>query len=367
MPISRAAVSELIEMIYHASLEPGIWPSIVQRLSDIYRGTGTLFVYDSTSRGLTMEITQGFDEKFIDSYKNYYVSTDLLVDQALLVPDDQVSHLFDLAEKNTFENSEFYTDWLRPQRLYQCMGTRIRVDGTTSMFATFHRSQGDRDFSATELGALSQLVPHLKRAADIGARLGKQAGLATATAAALDHLGVAAFLLTRDGVVSDLNAEAQRMVESETFMRLQLGRLVPAESEQIAGFRHTLKQVVDRHIGDTIVIRTFRGEVLQGLVVPVATSSVWLGGAQRQALLLIKANGEQSARAGDFMQEAFRLTLAERRLLDALMSGKTLSEFCEIHQISRNTAKTHLQNLFQKTGTSRQAALVRMASQSTMI
>ena len=60
---------------------------------------------------------------------------------------------------------------------------------------------------------------------------------------------------------------------------------------------------------------------------------------------------------------AFGLTAAEVRVLERLIEGRTIVEVAEELKIGASTARTHLAHLMQKTGSSRQADLVRMAMQ----
>jgi DNA-binding CsgD family transcriptional regulator len=56
----------------------------------------------------------------------------------------------------------------------------------------------------------------------------------------------------------------------------------------------------------------------------------------------------------------YGLTPAELKLLPALIDGKRLVEYADGAGITLNTAKTHLKQLFAKTGSQRQADVVRM-------
>lgn len=361
----RPAIYDLIDLIYRAAVEPDEWGKVVPRMAEVFGGTGSIFVHDAASPNLVMEISDGFAQSFIESFKAYYGATNPLLLGALNVPDAKVSHMFDLTSKSVLDNSEYFIDWLHPQRIYHCIGTRFSIGRSASMFVTFHRATGDRDFNESEMNDLALLIPHLRRAVDISMRMSSQSVLSPVTKTALGELSIAAFLLSRDGAVSDTNAEGHRMLAVGTFLKLQLGRLVPSETQSVSGFRHALKRAVDGKAAESVVLRSSHGELLRGTIVPVSMSNLWLGSAhQQQTLLLVKAPGAERTRTADLMQKAFRLTLAETRLLEALAAGETVAQFCERHQVSRNTAKTHLQNLFQKTGTSRQAALIRLAHQA---
>ena len=59
------------------------------------------------------------------------------------------------------------------------------------------------------------------------------------------------------------------------------------------------------------------------------------------------------------LQVLFHLTPAEARLASALASGMDLREASRMLDIGRETARTQLRAVFAKTGTTRQADLVR--------
>ena len=54
------------------------------------------------------------------------------------------------------------------------------------------------------------------------------------------------------------------------------------------------------------------------------------------------------------------LTKAETRLLEALVNGKSLEEASEEFQVSKNTLRTQLHQIFRKTDTSRQSEVIKL-------
>jgi DNA-binding CsgD family transcriptional regulator len=93
------------------------------------------------------------------------------------------------------------------------------------------------------------------------------------------------------------------------------------------------------------------GELRAGLE-PEAVAAVFIGTDQ---------NEQEAAHA---MAAAYGLTPAETRLLESLLAGHTLAETATALNIAMTTAKTHLDNIFQKTGVNRQAELIRLASRA---
>lgn len=63
------------------------------------------------------------------------------------------------------------------------------------------------------------------------------------------------------------------------------------------------------------------------------------------------------------MAVAYDLTPTEARVLNGLLSGLTLTETAAMLGVADTTAKTHLGNIFEKTGVARQAELVRLSAQ----
>jgi len=59
---------------------------------------------------------------------------------------------------------------------------------------------------------------------------------------------------------------------------------------------------------------------------------------------------------------AFGLTPAETRVLASLLASRTLAETAQVLGIAASTARTHLDNIFSKTGVTRQADLMRLAT-----
>jgi DNA-binding CsgD family transcriptional regulator len=68
--------------------------------------------------------------------------------------------------------------------------------------------------------------------------------------------------------------------------------------------------------------------------------------------------------AAEAMAAAYRLTPAETHLIVSLLTGRSLNETVVALGIAVITTKTHLENIFHKTGVNRQAELVRLASRA---
>jgi DNA-binding CsgD family transcriptional regulator len=78
------------------------------------------------------------------------------------------------------------------------------------------------------------------------------------------------------------------------------------------------------------------------------------------AFLLITDPQATSARSTSVMSQLFGLSAAEMRLVARLMLGESPEEAAAALNIKVSTARWHLSSLYRKTGTRRQAQLVRL-------
>jgi DNA-binding CsgD family transcriptional regulator len=85
------------------------------------------------------------------------------------------------------------------------------------------------------------------------------------------------------------------------------------------------------------------------------------GQQERLAAVVIKDPHVQLRTAGSGRELAglYGLTRAEERLLHLILDGLGLFEAAERLGVSRNTARTHMKRIYAKTGTRRQAELMR--------
>jgi DNA-binding CsgD family transcriptional regulator len=68
---------------------------------------------------------------------------------------------------------------------------------------------------------------------------------------------------------------------------------------------------------------------------------------------------------GQAFAELYGLTRSELRVLIAMVPGLSVKEAAKVLGIGENTAKTHLQHIHSKTGTSKQTELMRLFMSST--
>ena len=188
--------------------------------------------------------------------------------------------------------------------------------------------------------------------------------------AMLNALAASVYLADRDGQIVYMNRAAERQVVTGNVIRIANGRLAPVDCKA----RLTLGRAID------VVIGTRRSANRRHYRRSRRSRPCRPNRHHPAALARRKPNSCRGAgMAAIFMQdpivmppsaaEAFAqlygLTGSELRVLLAMAPGLGVKEAAEMLGIGENTAKTHLQHIHSKTGTSKQTELIRLFMSAT--
>jgi DNA-binding CsgD family transcriptional regulator len=111
-----------------------------------------------------------------------------------------------------------------------------------------------------------------------------------------------------------------------------------------------------------MVVKGADGRRLSVLVAPLRRDDCSYGPTDASAVVFANASRSRTPSAAATVGKLYRLTPAEKRLLEALLQGERIAGYANRVGISTNTANTQLKQIFAKTGTSRQSELMRQIS-----
>ena len=185
----------------------------------------------------------------------------------------------------------------------------------------------------------------------------------------LDHVEAAVLLVGSDGAISFANNRAKRMLNEATLVSVQGGALRAALPEMDKILRDLFASAAsgDASIG------------VRGVAVPLTSSSEdrWFAhvlplksGRWQQAgeathvvaAVFIRRTAPNEPPPLEAIAKLYRLTASEIRVLEAVLRVNGVKAIAETLDVSQATVKTHLQNVFRKTGTKRQSDLVKLVA-----
>ena len=192
--------------------------------------------------------------------------------------------------------------------------------------------------------------------------------------ALLEWLPCGLILIGEDGRPVHLNCKAEEtMKDRKVGLSLNSKSLTCATYLETQTLRGLVRNAVQAGLGLSengsgamSVSNAHDSRQLQILVSPMRAESNGLGPSDRRvcAVIFIAMPDQSQKFPVNLLVMLFSLTKAEARLLGELACGKRLEDIAEEFRISKNTARAQLQNLFDKTGTSRQVELVKLVLDS---
>jgi DNA-binding CsgD family transcriptional regulator len=227
-------------------------------------------------------------------------------------------------------------------------------------------------FFCRNLELLRFLGPHLQRAFRLHLQLSELRARTESLEQAVDMLATGIIFLAGDGRIIHMNQAASKILaENDGLMAVQ-GRLLAESSAESSRLENLLLQASPTSLGTgtgpaggVTISRRVRPP-LQVLITPVRNLNLDAS-CPVIAIAFVSDPAQRIRPAADILRALFGLTPAECRVALLLGDGHTPPGISELIGVSTNTLKTQLASIYRKTGTSRQAQLVRTLLQLAIV
>jgi DNA-binding CsgD family transcriptional regulator/PAS domain-containing protein len=363
-------LSTLIGAIYDCALDPSRWEQTLDELRQAFDGlTAILYLNDLRDQRILINRTVGIEPAWLDMINQHTpeISTRLMQDLASFPSLDEPHLMSRHLPPAYVAQSPYIQQCLKPNGV--CDIINYFLMHTPSRFAGFAIGRHDRQgmFTERELELGKLLLPHLRRAVTISNVLDAGTIERSRMAELLDAMRCAVLLTDERGTILHANHSAEQMLRDGTLIQRANGTLrakaPSADAEMRAAIRLAARdEVALGRTGLAICLTEqdpasvlahvlpMTGGELRAKLQPEAAASVFIGALP---------DGQDGAAA---MAATYDLTPAETRVLARLLAGSTLAETATSLGVAPATAKTHLDNIFLKTGVTRQADLMRLGT-----
>lgn len=243
----------------------------------------------------------------------------------------------------------------------------IKTNNRFSEMVVFRQQQLDV-LSDDEIALGNLLVPHLRQALTMSNIFEGKSARAGMLAKALGSIASAVFIVDARAEILFTNPAGEEALKVQTHVRSDHGRLRLASRSGEDEWLRALKSVCGtsataspKHSVEFGSSDGPRGSAhLVSLDSCGGSETDWPGA---EAVVFINT-GSREKFAVDAAARAFRLSPAETLVVAGLLAGRTLADLESDMSIARTTIKTHLDNIFTKTGVRRQADLIRLVLSS---
>lgn len=358
---SESDLASLIGAIYEAGMDFSLWPYVLGRIATAFNAHSA----GIAGQGRTLSECWGFssaiDPEVEKKYIDYYHSVNPVWQRASSTPVGTVQTDTMVVPRRELKRTEFFNDFLVPHQVESMLNAVVLVEeGRQTVVAVRRNPQ----FETDDVRLYKLLAPHLQRAVQINIKLARAELSHNASVATLNHLDDGILFVDKDANVRFANQSAEGLFKNGD-LRLRKGRLHADSAGERAALHAAISQSVNGLIQerptDLVCLRRQGRSPLSLLIAPLPLeNSFQLGPSQPMAVIFVKDPDRLSKPTAVQLREKFRMTPAEAGFALEISKGDGIQATADRLSISMGTARTHLSRIFDKTGTRRQAELVRV-------
>jgi DNA-binding CsgD family transcriptional regulator/PAS domain-containing protein len=359
--------SALVADIYDAALDPPLWHRVLKEVCEFVRGgpSASLFWQDPTQKKGRTYFVWGGDPRYAELYWKKYADLNPLAAAAITFPVGELYSGADVLPLAQFVETPFYREWMAPQGWGDVVSTNLDKSATSRAVFSVARHARDGLVDEEMRRRMRLLVPHVRRAVLVGKLIDLKRVEAAALADTLDGLDAGAFLVDAGGRLVHANASARDMLNEGNMLHAN-GKLLALEGaseralqDVFAAARKGDEQLAKEDIAVQLTARN--GDQFVTHVLPL-TSGARRRGAPYSAVaaVFVERAEREASNSLDSLAERYRLTPGELRVLIAIVDIGGVPEVADALKVSPTTVRSHLRRVFEKTGVSRQADLVKL-------
>ncbi len=357
---------DLIGCIYDCAIAPANWSPTLQQVVAHIGGEAAAISTQSPYRRQFRLISQwGISPDFQRSMTES-AAINPMISMGWLVGIDEPFSGEDALGRENYLKSRFYNEVIAPSGYYDTAQTVLarKVDHFSSLSVPC-----ERPISDVMLERLRVVAPHVRRAVSISELLDVQSQQSSTLSAAFDLLRIGVILVDGRSRIIHANSAGRRLLDQRNAIRRDGDFLACCDPRATGELMRSIERAT---LGDPVEPARSTG------VLPIGHAdgcdlAAWIlpldgharadlaAGSGASVAVFIQSLGDVQALPDELFEKRFGISPAECRVLAMLTQGMTVKETAAALGISEPTTRTHLQKLLQKTGTDRQATLIRLA------
>jgi DNA-binding CsgD family transcriptional regulator len=361
----------LIESIYASAIEPGGWKRLAEDLSDAFGRAGVAISMPHPDSELPLDVTRFRLRDDLESTFIRHLGKGLPWGNPGVV---KMKNRFGFPNESLspaeIERSEFYREYMQPNGLApECPIYHEISTGQIGKLVgiAIYRRADSRPFDEQDLELGNLLVPHLERGYAIYSRLGNVRRARTALAEILDRLPTGVLVFDAQHTPVIVNRSARRILELRDGFTIERGRPRLANRNEDGVFQTLLAKACEaalkgqRLVGDVMqVTRPSGRRSLALMVAPLLDAPPGSAAGEAVSVAFLTNPDTGPVSTTEVLEQLYSLTRAEAELVRMLSEGRALDEVAAARNVTMNTVRSQLKQVFSKTDTKRQGELVRL-------
>ena len=344
----------VLHALYGAAMGTRPWPEALDRLAQY---TSTRFVsldsYDMNQKvGAVLASNMARDNPVLAEYSRVNGTRNHLLEKAF--PHQYRGAILRssrILPARKFVETDIYHSLFKPLGMKHAAGITMDIGAGSMTHYSFIKPYDAPDFTDRELDILRDLQPDLTQVwLGFQHLSGLQAQLDTLTTL-WDRFDHPVVVTNKQRRVRFANRAAERLFESSSLFVSRLGKLRGAGPGVEARLQQAFSQLDD----DRRQIISLTPQTAGKADRPMAT--LFRMSSNRVALVI----SHPSASSADFrpmLRQCYQMTASEADVVQFILSGYSLRDYCNSHRATYETARTHLKNAMKKNDWRRQGEMI---------
>jgi DNA-binding CsgD family transcriptional regulator/PAS domain-containing protein len=363
----QIAREDLIGAAYNGTLETPPWQTLTELLRRRLEAHSVILVLRPPCPDDSGAMVHSGANDLVakQSYERRFFALDPFVS----LDEGKVITVEELIGGDEWLRSAIYLEYLRHLDVRHIVGADIRTQDGIGCRLRVTRSHRAAPFNTEEKALLQFLLPHLKSAIQLYSRIESLECERQVFAGTVNRMLLGMVSFAQNGDIIEINQEARRILSQKDGLGLVGNHLLIESRQERRDFQSMLQLALatPEQKGSSMVqampITCPSGRGQLGILIrPFPRGGAWLENRMRAAAIVYIRDPETGTPQPSYelVRRLFGLTRVEAQLALLLAEGLTLDEACERMNVRRNTARTHLREIFIKTGVRRQTLLVKL-------
>ncbi|MBK8174065.1 MAG: hypothetical protein IPK66_01795 [Rhodospirillales bacterium] len=361
-------LTKLVSGFYDACMDPKLWPGVLGAMRDALHADAAAVVSHDFEQGRgQLDHSVSIDAMFVTAYREFYSRQNIwFQNRETFAQADMVLASQQLAESIKLVETDFYRYWLRPQNFYHNLVGILDIQGSQVTLLMFLRAREKGAFWDDDRDILLRLLPNLRQGLRAGQVFRRVQDVERILLDTLDVMPIGIALLGCSGIVLTANRVAREIIDTEEALYLGSGglgvRLAAGRfrfRDFLAGSMSEMRDDPNAELHTFSVPREGERRPITLLVMPVKDRTQRRSDRDPAAVLFIGDPERTVDIDPRQLVRMYGLSRAEARVAVLLAKGLRLEQAAQHLGLTYETVRKHLKQIFSKTGTDRQAELVR--------
>jgi DNA-binding CsgD family transcriptional regulator len=361
-------LSRLIDLIYEAAVDARAWAAAILAIAGALGAAAmsltVIDVTDCDGKRAPFVVAPRTDPDWLRHYHQRWSASNVVRERGLAFPAGAIYQFENLIDRSAFERTQLYNEFFAPQQLDFAIFANVAKRPDAVAGIGFYRPRSAGRFNSEDERLLGALARHLQRAIALNLRLARIEMERQGAAQMLDRSDYGTLLVDAKARILFANAVAERLLQRGAGLYTRNGRLSARSPAKTAALHSMIAGGNEGLPGGLLTLPRPDRRSLTLLVLPFRAATAELI-RRPAAIVFVKDPETRPLPSRDEIRRIFELTPAQAGLAREILQGDGIPAAAERLGISRATAHTHLLEVFQRTGTSRQAELARVILQQS--